>query len=83
VYIVQGVGYVQLSPQKRNLVWISDETVVIEEIKKRDELKIRKDLERRRVPKITVEDFLLGARLMSFAGMKREVAQGGQQTDGS
>lgn len=58
VYIVQGVGYLQLSPRKRKLVWVSDERVGVEEIKKRDELKIRKDL-KRRVPKITVEDFCL------------------------
>jgi hypothetical protein len=67
VYIVHGFGYLQLSPRNRNLVWISDERVV-REVKKRDELKIRKDLERRRVPKITVEIFLLGARLMSVTG---------------
>jgi hypothetical protein len=46
-------------------------------------LKIRKDLKRRRVPKITVEGFLLGARLMGVTGKWREMAQGGQQTDGS
>jgi hypothetical protein len=67
VHIVQGVGCLQLSPRKRNLVWISNQRVVIEEMKKRDELKIRKELERRRVPEITVEKFLLGARLMSVA----------------
>jgi hypothetical protein len=31
-------------------------------------LKIKKDLERRRYPKITVEIFPLGARLMSVTG---------------
>jgi hypothetical protein len=52
-------------------------------MKKRDELKIRKDLERRRVPEITAEKFLLGARLMSVTGQQREMVQGGQQADGS
>jgi hypothetical protein len=68
VHIVQGVGCLQLSPRKRNLVWISDERGDIEEMKKRAEWEIRKYLKRRRVKKLTVKIFLLGARLMSSRG---------------
>jgi hypothetical protein len=49
-------------------------------MKKRAEWKIRKDLKRGRILKITVENFLLGARLMGFTERWWESTQGGRGT---
>jgi hypothetical protein len=49
-------------------------------MKKRAEWKIRKDLKRGRLLKITVENFLLGARLMGFTERWWEVTQVGRET---
>lgn len=81
VHIVEGVGYLQLSRWKRNLVWILAQRGDVQETKKRAEWKIRKDSKRGRVSKITVENFLLGARLMGFTDQSWGMAQGGQETD--
>ena len=48
VRIVKGVGYLQLSRWKRNLVWILAERRDVQEMKKRAEWKIRKDSKKRK-----------------------------------